>query len=91
MNNALSHLASYVLNALWVVTFFWAVGWILSRPVRRAGPWVEHKLWVAILILATVVPATPVIRAYLGHAASNGAGSAVDVTAVASALVPNTS
>ncbi len=61
----MNSVVSYVLNALWIVTFLWAVGWVLSRFVRKAGPWAEHKLWATILILATIVPAAPIIRAAL--------------------------
>ena len=80
----MNSVASYVLNTLWIVPLFWAVGWVLSRLVRGAGPWAEHKLWVAILILATIVPATPILRNYFEHEAVSNQKSALNAALPAS-------
>jgi beta-lactamase regulating signal transducer with metallopeptidase domain len=41
----------------------------LSRWVKAAGPELQHKIWVATLILATFVPATPAIQSWFAHQA----------------------
>jgi len=69
MNSAFLQLASYALNAVWIVALFWAGGWILSRCFKQAGLEWEHELWVATLILATIAPAAPIFRAYFGDRA----------------------
>ena len=38
----------------------------------RAGPDLQHRVWVAILILATLVPATPIFHTYFVHEGSMG-------------------
>ncbi len=90
MNSFFLHLTSYALNAIWQIPFFWAAGWGISRCLKRAGPEFAHKLWVAILILATVVPATPILRSYFGDDAEKGNASsrAMVVTESGSDLAP---
>src|SRR5690348_5752915 len=81
-NDALLWLTSYVVNALWLVPFLACAGWIASRLVEAVGPELQHKLWVAILILATVMPATPVIHYYFGRQFSTDQASAPSATFV---------
>jgi beta-lactamase regulating signal transducer with metallopeptidase domain len=75
-NGAFLWLTSYVVNAVWQVAVLACAGWGLSRLVKPAGPELQHKIWVATLILATFAPATPVIQHYLAHKASTGPVSA---------------
>ena len=82
-NNALLWLTSYVVNAMWQVAVLAAAGWGLSRLVKQAGPELQHKVWVATLMLATLVPATPVIQYYFAHPVSRGQVSAASPAAVA--------
>jgi beta-lactamase regulating signal transducer with metallopeptidase domain len=79
--NAFLLLTTYVVNAVWQVAVLAAAGWCLSRWVRPAGPELQHKIWVATLILATLVPATPVIQSYFAPHALTGRASAPSATA----------
>ena len=81
--NAFLLLTSYVVNAVWQVAALASAGWCLSRWVKPAGPELQHKIWVATLILVTFVPATPAIRSYLAHSALTGQVSASSPTLVA--------
>jgi hypothetical protein len=66
-NSACPWLTSYVVNAVWQVAVLAFAGWGLARLVQRAGPEIQHKIWVATLMLATIAPATPVILFCLAH------------------------
>lgn len=76
MSNAFLLLTSYVVNAVWQLPLLGAVGWGLSRWVRRTGPELQHKIWVAVFILATLVPATPILQSYFAHEGATGELSA---------------
>jgi TonB family protein len=52
-----SFLLSYLVNAAWQVPLLFAVGWAATRAVRTMGPRVEHRIWVAALLLQSVIPA----------------------------------
>jgi beta-lactamase regulating signal transducer with metallopeptidase domain len=82
-NSAFLWLTSYVVNAVWQVAVLACAGWGLARLVKPAGPELQHKIWVATLMLATLVPATPVIQYYFAHRASTGGVSAAPTTVVA--------
>jgi beta-lactamase regulating signal transducer with metallopeptidase domain len=82
-NNVFLWLTSYVVNAVWQVAVLASAGWGLSRLVKRAGPELQHKIWVATLMLATFVPATPVIQYYFAHPASKGQVGWASLTVVA--------
>jgi TonB family protein len=47
----------YLLNSLWQVPLVFAAAWSAARLVRRAGPALEHRVWVSALLLATALPA----------------------------------
>ncbi len=74
---------SYVLNALWQVTVLALAAWLLARLAKPAGPELQHRIWVAALILSALVPATPAIRSSFAahprtppvHAASTAAAA----------------
>jgi len=74
---------SYAVNAVWQVAVLVAAAWCLSRLVKRAGAEVQHKIWVVTLMLATLSPATPVIRYYFAQQGSTGELSAVSPEMVA--------
>ncbi|HVG26273.1 MAG TPA: M56 family metallopeptidase [Acidobacteriaceae bacterium] len=48
---------TYLLNALWQVPLVFAAATLAARALRRFGPAAEHRLWVATLILQTLLPA----------------------------------
>src|SRR4051812_10162791 len=79
MSNAVLLVTSFVVNALWQLPLIAAVGWVLSRWLKRAGPELQHQVWVAALILATVAPATPILRGFFAHDASHGQGIVMPV------------
>jgi beta-lactamase regulating signal transducer with metallopeptidase domain len=48
-------LAEYIVNALWQVPFLAGGAWLLVRALRP-GPLMQHRLWLAVLGLAVVLP-----------------------------------
>ncbi len=84
-------LTSYVVNAVWQVPVLALAAGILSRWVKRAGPELQHRMWVAALILATFVPATPMIRSLLVHPTwtdQRSAFASADVARVSARPIP---
>jgi beta-lactamase regulating signal transducer with metallopeptidase domain len=82
INSAFLWLTSYVINPVCQVALLAGAGWGLSRLVKPAGPELQHKIWVATLMLATFVPATPVIQSYFARQSSTGPVSASSPAAV---------
>jgi TonB family protein len=56
---------SYLFNALWQIPMVFAAAWIATRILRRAGPRIEHRVWVAALLLQVALPASSVRIPYL--------------------------
>ncbi len=52
-----SWLLSYLLNALWQAPLVFATGWLAARALRRLGAAAEHRLWVGVLALESILPA----------------------------------
>jgi TonB family protein len=50
-------LVSFLLNSLWQIPLLFAVGWIAARALRRLGPAAEHRVWVSVLLMASLLPA----------------------------------
>lgn len=50
------YLMQYLANALWQLPLLAAAGWIVSRIVRRLGAGIQHRVWVATLILSGLTP-----------------------------------
>jgi TonB family protein len=48
---------SYFLNSLWQVPLLVTAGWFAARILRSAGSVVEHRVWVAVLLLQSLLPA----------------------------------
>jgi beta-lactamase regulating signal transducer with metallopeptidase domain len=71
MSNLLLSLTSYVVNAMWQLPLLFAAGWCLSRLLKPAGPELQHRVWIAVLIVATLTPATPIFEPYFAEQASS--------------------
>jgi TonB family protein len=48
---------AYLLNSLWQVPLLFAAGWLAARLLRSAGAVVEHRIWVLVLLLQSLLPA----------------------------------
>jgi TonB family protein len=55
-----SWVLSYLANSLWQAPLLFAAGWIAARLARPAGPAAEHRIWVAVLALQSLLPAASV-------------------------------
>ena len=64
-------LLSYLFNELWQIPLLFAVAWIAARTLRRAGPRIEHRIWVAALLLQIALPACNLRLAVLWNALLN--------------------
>lgn len=51
-----SWVVSYLVNSLWQIPLLLAAGWIASRILRRVGAAMEHRVWVAVLLLQGILP-----------------------------------
>ncbi len=76
----LAWLLSYLFNALWQIPMVFAAAWIATRMLRRAGPRIEHRVWVAALLLQVALPACSLRIPYLWQTllsvfAATGAGN----------------
>jgi TonB family protein len=50
-------LLSFLLNSLWQIPLLFVAGWIAARALRRLGPAAEHRVWVTVLLMASLLPA----------------------------------
>src|SRR5271155_5416886 len=57
MSTAETWLLSYLLNSLWQVPLLFAAGCLAARALRPLGAAAEHRVWVSVLLLQTLVPA----------------------------------
>jgi TonB family protein len=48
---------SYLLNSLWQVPLLFATGWLVARALQSVGSVVEHRVWVVVLLLQSLLPA----------------------------------
>lgn len=60
MNNVSSWVLSYLANTLWQVPLLFTAGWIVARLARPLGPAAEHRIWAAVLVLESLLPAASV-------------------------------
>ena len=44
-------IAEYMLNSLWQLPLVFGAAWIVTRVFRSAGTQLEHRIWVAALLL----------------------------------------
>ena len=49
-------LLSCLLNSLWQIPLLFAAGHLVARTLRRIGPAAEHRTWVTVLLLSTILP-----------------------------------
>lgn len=57
MMNIASWMLNYLLNSLWQVPLLFAAGWVAARLARTIGVGPEHRVWVGVLILQSLLPA----------------------------------
>jgi hypothetical protein len=57
MMNFESWMLNYLLNSLWQVPLLFAAGWVVARVARTIGVGPEHRVWVGVLILQSLLPA----------------------------------
>jgi TonB family protein len=91
-------LFNYLVNALWQVPLLFAAAWLAARAVRRAGPLLEHRLWVCTLLAQVTLPACTLRPAQLltafarlmhrASAASSSSDARITVT-MGAAHTPN--
>jgi TonB family protein len=61
MTNLESIILSFLVNALWQVPLLFAAGWLAAGAIRKLGAAAEHRVWVAVLLLQTLLPACSMI------------------------------
>jgi TonB family protein len=47
----------YLVNSLWQIPLVFVAAWVAARLVQPIGPKMEHRVWVAAILLQTVLPA----------------------------------
>lgn len=47
---------SYLVNSLWQVPLLFGTGLLAARALRGLGPHAEHRVWVVVLFLQSVLP-----------------------------------
>ena len=57
LQNLESWALAYLLNSLWQLPLLFFAGWVIARLVGRTGPKAEHRVWVGVLILQSLLPA----------------------------------
>ncbi|MCL4794981.1 MAG: M56 family metallopeptidase [Bryobacteraceae bacterium] len=85
MSNIPLSLTSYAINAVWQLPLLLAAGWCLSRWLKKAGPELQHRIWISVLVVAALAPAVPIFRSYFAQPASS-ANSNVPPPAMPSSL-----
>jgi TonB family protein len=48
---------NYLLNSLWMVPLVFSFAWLSVGAMKEAGPKMEHRVWVSVLLLDVVLPA----------------------------------
>jgi TonB family protein len=48
---------AYLLNSLWQLPLLFAAGWLAARALRSIGAAAEHRVWVLVLLLQSLLPA----------------------------------
>jgi TonB family protein len=47
----------YLLNSLWQIPIVLVAALLAARLAKKAGPQIEHRIWVAALVVETILPA----------------------------------
>jgi len=71
MSHLLLSLTSYAVNAMWQLPLLFAAGWCLSKWLKATGPDLQQRVWIAVLIVSTLAPASPIFRSYFARPASS--------------------
>jgi len=102
MTTLQSWLLSCLLNSLWQIPVLFVAGLLAARALRRIGPAAEHRLWITVLLLSTLLPVASTLplpgllalfgwsgpRSIDGHVAVlTGPGSALNAFAWPSAVL----
>lgn len=58
MTTLQSWILSYLVNSLWQVPLLFAAGLLAARALRSCGPEAEHRVWVGVLLLQSILPAS---------------------------------
>lgn len=89
-----SWVLSYLLNSLWQIPLLFAVGWLTVRALRGVGTAAEHRVWVTVMLLQSLLPACSALswewlRAHLawGGGAMRAGDAHVSVTMGAGAAL----
>ena len=61
MTNLESLALSYLANALWQLPLLFAAGWLAAPALRKLGAAAEHRLWVGVLLMQAILPATSIV------------------------------
>lgn len=86
---------NYLLNSLWQVPLIALVAICAARLARSAGPQIEHRIWVAALILEAALPAcdfAPTLRSIflsLMHTGPGNVTTQITVLNAATAQAPS--
>lgn len=51
-----SWILSWLLNSLWQIPLLFAAGWLVAQALRRISPIAEHRVWVSVLLLQSLLP-----------------------------------
>jgi hypothetical protein len=75
MNGLESWILSYLLNSLWQLPLLLAAGWVAAVAVRKAGAAWEHRVWVSVLLMQSLLPALSTlpwdeVRAWLAQSSA---------------------
>jgi TonB family protein len=57
MRSLESWILSFLLNSLWQIPLLFVAGLAAARALRSLGPAAEHRVWVGVLLLASLLPA----------------------------------
>lgn len=52
-----SWVLSYLLNSMWQIPLLFAAGWLAARTLRGVGAAAEHRVWVSVIVLQSLLPA----------------------------------
>jgi bla regulator protein blaR1 len=61
LKNLESWTLAYLLNSLWQLPLLFFAGWVIVRLVSRTGPKAEHRVWVGVLLLQSLLPACSIL------------------------------
>lgn len=56
MNGFESLLLTFLVNSLWQIPLLFAAGWLAARALKPAGAAAEHRVWVTVLLLQSLIP-----------------------------------